>query len=181
MFDKLVELIIQWIEQLLPIVIIPSYEEGVRLSFGKFKKVLHPGIHFKIPFFDEILRQHVVVTTISLPAQSLYTLDRQNFVVKGVIKYKISDIKTFLLEVYDAKDAISDMTLSIIKNLIKSQPSEKCTDPDLDATLTKKARVEARKWGVDIQQVTLTDVAPIRSYRIINDVISNKLDQSKIS
>jgi regulator of protease activity HflC (stomatin/prohibitin superfamily) len=176
MFDKLVELIIQWIEQLLPIVIIPSYEEGVRLSFGKFKKVLHPGIHFKIPFFDEILRQHVVVTTISLPAQSLYTLDRQNFVVKGVIKYKISDVKTFLLEVYDAKDALSDMTMSIIKNIVISIPAEKCIDPELDVILTKKARVEAKKWGVEIQQVTLTDVAPIRSYRLINDINPHRPD-----
>lgn len=176
MFDKLVELIIQWIEQLLPVVIIPSYEEGVRLSFGKFKKVLHPGIHFKIPFFDEILRQHVVVTTISLPAQSLYTIDKQNFVVKGVIKYKISDVKTFLLEVYDAKDALSDMTMSIIKNIVISIPAEKCIDPELDTLLTKKARVEAKKWGVEIQQVTLTDVAPIRSYRMINDINPHKPD-----
>jgi regulator of protease activity HflC (stomatin/prohibitin superfamily) len=157
-------------------VIIPSYEEGVQLRFGKFKKVLHPGIHFKLPFGDEILHQHVVVTTLSLPAQSLYTLDKQNFVVKGVVKYKIADVKTFLLEVYDAKDALSDMTMSIIKNIVISIPAEKCIDPELDNLLTKKARVEAKKWGVDIQQVTLTDVAPIRSYRLINDVISNKLD-----
>lgn len=176
MFDKLVEILINWIEQILPVVIIPSYEKGVQLRFGNFKKVLEPGIHFKIPFGDEIIHQHVVVTTLSLPAQSLYTLDKQNFVVKGVVKYKISDVKTFLLEVYDAKDALSDMTMSIVKNIIISIPAEKCIDPELDNLLTKKARVEAKKWGVDIQQVTLTDVAPIRSYRLINDVISNKLD-----
>jgi len=29
---------------------------------------------------------------------------------------------------------------------------------------------------VDIQQVTLTDIAPIRSFRIINDSFLNKLD-----
>jgi regulator of protease activity HflC (stomatin/prohibitin superfamily) len=176
MFDKLVDLVINWIEQILPVVIIPSYEEGVMMRFGKFKKVLSGGVYFKIPFFDEILRQHVVVTTISLPAQSLYTLDKQNFVVKGVIKYRIADVKVFLMEVYDAQDALSDMTMSIIKNVVISSPAEKCIDPELDTILTKKARVEAKKWGVDIQQVTLTDVAPIRSYRLINDNFLNKLD-----
>lgn len=176
MFDKLIDLIVQWISDFLPVVIIPSYEEGVRLSFGKFKKVLRPGMHFKIPLVDEILRHHVVVTTLSLPAQSLYTVDKQNFVVKGVIKYKIADVKTFLLEVYDAQDALSDMTLSIIKNIVISLPAEKCIDPELDNLLTKKARVEAKKWGVDIQQVTLTDVAPIKSFRLINDTVVNKLD-----
>lgn len=176
MFDKLVDLIVNWIDQILPIVTVPSYEEGVLLRFGIFKKVLHPGIHFKIPFFDEIIHQHVVVTTLSLPAQSLYTVDKQNFVVKGMVKYKISDVKTFLLEVYDAQDALSDMSMSIIKNVIISLPAERCIDPELDNILTKKVRVEAKKWGVEIQQVTLTDVAPIKSFRLINDVATNKLD-----
>ena len=176
MLDKLFEFLSQWISDLLPMVIVPSYEEGVLLRFGKFKKVLYPGLHFKIPFGDEVIRQHVVVTTLSLPAQSLYTADRQNFVVKGVVKYKISDVKTFLLEVYDAKDALSDMTLSIIKNIVTSMTSDKCVDPELDNILTKKARVEAKKWGVEIQQVTLTDIAPIRSYRLINDSFLNKFD-----
>jgi regulator of protease activity HflC (stomatin/prohibitin superfamily) len=82
----------------------------------------------------------------------------------------------FLLEVYDAQDALADMTQSIIKNIIIASSLEQCIDPDMDNTLTKKVRAEARKWGVDIQQVTLTDIAPIRSFRIINDTILNKLD-----
>lgn len=176
MFDKLVELLTNWWIEIKPIVIIRDYEEAVLLRFGIFKAVLKPGIHPKIPFFDEVIDQHVVVTTLSLDAQSLYTRDKQNIVVKAVIKYKISDVKTFLLEVYDAQDALSDMSQSIIKNVIMSMTMEECTDMELDNTLTKKVRVEARKWGVEVQQVTLTDLAPIRSYRLINDNFLNKLD-----
>lgn len=176
MFDKLIEIITNWWLQLTPIIIIRDYEEAVLLRFGKFKTVLKPGMHFKIPLFDEVIDQHVVVTTLSLDAQSLYTLDKQNIVVKGVIKYKISDVKTFLLEVYDAQDALSDMSSSIIKNVIMSMTLDECTDSELDNVLTKKVRVEARKWGVEVQQVTLTDLAPIRSFRFINDSFLNKLD-----
>jgi regulator of protease activity HflC (stomatin/prohibitin superfamily) len=176
MFDKLIELLSEWWLQIIPFVIIRDYEEAVLLRFGKFKTVLKPGIHFKLPLFDEVIDQHVVVTTLSLDAQSLYTKDKQNIVVKGVIKYKISDVKIFLLEVFDAQDALSDMSQSIIKNIIMSMTMDECTDSELDNTLTKKVRVEARKWGVEIQQVTLTDLAPIRSYRLINDTFTNKLD-----
>ena len=176
MFDKLVELLTNWWIELKPIVIIRDYEEAVMLRFGVFKKVLKPGLHFKIPMIDEVIDQHVVITTLSLDAQSLYTMDKQNIVVKGVIKYKIGDVKTFLLEVYDAQDALSDMSQSIIKNVIMSMTLEECTDMELDNTLTKKVRVEARKWGVEVQQVTLTDLAPIRSFRLINDNFVNKLD-----
>lgn len=176
MFDKLIELLSEWWLQITPFVIIRDYEEAVLLRFGKFKSVLKPGIHFKLPLFDEVIDQHVVVTTLSLDAQSLYTKDKQNIVVKGVIKYKISDVKIFLLEVFDAQDALSDMSQSIIKNIIMSMTMDECTDSELDNTLTKKVRVEARKWGVEIQQVTLTDLAPIKSFRLINDTFTNKLD-----
>jgi regulator of protease activity HflC (stomatin/prohibitin superfamily) len=176
MFDKLIEIISHWWLQLVPFVIIREYEEAVLLRFGMFNRVMLAGIHFKIPLIDEVLDQHVVVTTLSLDAQSLYTLDKQNIVVKGVVKYKISDVKIFLLEVFDAQDALSDMSQSIIKNIIMSMTMEECTDSELDNTLTKKVRVEARKWGVEVQQVTLTDLAPIKSFRLINDNFVNKLD-----
>jgi regulator of protease activity HflC (stomatin/prohibitin superfamily) len=176
MFDKLIDLLVNWFSYITPAVIIPNYEEAVLLRFGHFKKVLGPGFHVKLPIFDEVISQHVVVTTLSLAPQSLYTKDKQNIVVKGVIKYKIADVKIFLLEVFDAQDALADMTQSIIKNIIISSPLEQCIDPEMDNVLTKKVRTEARKWGVDIQQVTLTDIAPIRSFRIINDTLLNKLD-----
>jgi len=176
MFDRLIDVITEWWAYLMPAIIIPNYEEAVLLRNGKFIKVLGPGFHMKLPVFDEVISHHVVVTTLSLPAQSLYTQDKQNIVVKGVIKYKISDVKIFLLEVFDAQDALADMTQSIIKNIIITTPLEECLDLELDNLLTKKVRVEARKWGVEIQQVTLTDIAPIRSYRIINDSVLNNLD-----
>ena len=176
MFDRLIDLLTGWFDHLIPFFLVRDYEEAVVLRFGKFHRVAKPGFHWRIPFIDEPMEQHVVITTLSLSPQSLYTKDKQNIVVKGVIKYRISDIKTFILEVYDAQDAISDMTQSIIKNIIMDKTMDECIDPEIDNTLAKKARVEARKWGVDIQQVTLTDLAPIRSYRLINDTIVNKLD-----
>ena len=176
MFDKLIDLLVQWWEMLNPFFIIRDYQEGVLLRFGKYKKNLLPGVHLKIPFVDEVMEQHTVVTTLSLPSQSLYTSDKVNLVAKGVIKYKISDIKTFLLEVFDAKDALSDMTQSIIKEIVMDKSLNECINSELDAILTKKVRVEARRWGVEIQKVTLTDLAPIRSFRLINDTFTNVFD-----
>jgi regulator of protease activity HflC (stomatin/prohibitin superfamily) len=176
MFDRLIDLISNWLEKIVPFFIVMEYEEAVVLRFGKFHKVAKPGLHFRIPIVDEFMTNHVVVTTLSLPPQSLYTKDKQNIVVKGVIKYRIADVQTFLLEVYDAQDALSDMTQSIIKNVVMDKSLEECIDTEIDNLLSKKARVEAKKWGVEIQQVTLTDLAPIRSFRLINDTVVNKLD-----
>lgn len=176
MFDKLIEILLLWWTNILPCVIIRYYEEGVLLRFGIFKKTLKAGIHFKIPVIDEVIEQHVVITTLSLPSQSLYTKDKQNIVVKGVVKYKIADVKVFCLEVYDAQDALGDMSQSIIKNVIMSIPLNDCIDQEIDNLLTKKVRVEAKKWGVEVLQVTLTDIAPIRSFRVLTDSGVNKIN-----
>jgi len=176
MFDKLIELFTRWWLDIAPFVIVKEWEEGIVLRWGRYNRILKPGIHFKIPVVDEAIIQHVVVTTLSLSTQSLYTLDKQNIVVKGIIKYKIGDVKVFLLEVFDAKDAVADMTESIMKSIIMSKSLEECINPDIDNQITKKARIEAKKWGVDIQQVTLIDIAPIKTFRLMNDTISNKID-----
>jgi regulator of protease activity HflC (stomatin/prohibitin superfamily) len=169
MFDKLFSLLAEFWSTIWPFNVIQEYQNGVLLRLGKFKKVLTPGLHFVIPFIDEVMVHHVVVTTINLPSQSVTTKDNKQVVVKGVIKYRISDIKVFLLEVFDAIDAISDMSESIIKRTIMDNDWEQCMSNELDDYITKKARHEAKKWGIEILTLTLTDLGQIRSIKLFND------------
>lgn len=176
MFDRLIDLITDFIDQINPYVIVRDYQNAVHLRNGRFKRVLLPGRHFKIPLIDEVLPQHIVTTTMNLPAQSLYTTDKQNIVVKSMVKYRIVDVKVYILEVFDATDVISDVTQAIIKKLVTVRNLQECVSHDLDSEITKKVRDKAKSMGVEIQQVTLTDIAPIRSYRLINDTSLNKND-----
>lgn len=171
MLDWLGNLLSQFWEKFIFLWIIKEYEEGVLLRFGKFRKVLKKGLHFKIPFADEILSTPVVPTTMPLGAQSLTTKDDKTVVVKGIIKYEIDDIKVFLLEVYDATSALDDMTRAIIKTAITDRTwVELSTNGnEIDKEITAKARSEASKWGIKIIKVTLTDLGKIRSYRLFTD------------
>jgi regulator of protease activity HflC (stomatin/prohibitin superfamily) len=169
MFDRLISLITDLWEQIVPWYIINEYDGGVRLRFGKFHKVLQPGLTYKIPFIDSILSHHVVWTTMNLPPQSLTTKDEKNIVVTAVVKYRIVDIKVFLLEVYDTIDAISDMSQAAVKRAIMAKTWDECKSEELDSELTKKARAEAKKWGIEIVTITLANLACIRSIRLFND------------
>jgi len=44
MFDKLIDLIVTFIHDILPIKIVNQWEEGVHLRAGKFKSVVKPGL-----------------------------------------------------------------------------------------------------------------------------------------
>jgi regulator of protease activity HflC (stomatin/prohibitin superfamily) len=154
---------------LLPFKVVNQTDEAVRLRFGKFKEVLKPGLHWKWSFADEILSHSVLWTTYSVPAQSLTTKDGKDVVVKLIIKYRIVDIQTFLLEVWDAIDAISDMTQGISFDIVKERTWDELHTLDLKPLITRKARLEAKRWGIEIETVTLSDLAKIRSIRLLND------------
>ena len=44
-----------------------------------------------------------------------------------------------------------------------------CKNNELDNLLSKKIRAEVKKYGVDVEQVTLTDIAKIRTIKLINE------------
>jgi regulator of protease activity HflC (stomatin/prohibitin superfamily) len=169
LLDRLIDFILTFFDQLLPFTVINQTDKGVRLRFGKFKEVLDPGLHFKISFADEIIKHTVLWTTMSLTSQSLTTKDGKDVVVKGIIKYKIADIEIFLLEVFDAVDAISDMTQGIIFDIIKEKTWDELQTIDLKPIITRKVRNEAKRWGIEVETVTLSDLAKIKSIRLLND------------
>jgi regulator of protease activity HflC (stomatin/prohibitin superfamily) len=173
MFDKLLEWLLSIINQLLPWFIIREYEEAIVLRLGKLKGHYKKGFYWKVPFADEVIEQHVVTTTLNLPSQSLVTKDGTNIVVKAMVKYKITDVQTFLLEVYDSIDAISDVAQGIVKDIVMSSTWDQCRDLEIDNTITKKVRVELKKLGVYIEKVTLTDIANIKTLRLINESTFN--------
>jgi len=169
MFDRLLDVILSFLDQILPVAVVNQTDKGVRLRFGKFKEVLNPGWHFKISFVDEVLKHTVLWTTISLTSQSLTTKDKKGVVVKAVIKYRISDIETFLLEVWDAIDALSDMTQGIIFDIVKEKTLEELQNSDLKPLISRKVRSEAKRWGIEVDTVTLSDFAEITSIRLLSD------------
>jgi hypothetical protein len=72
--------------------------------------------------------------------------------------------------VWDAIDAISDMTQGIGFDIVKGKTWEELQNEDLKKEISKKARVEAQRWGIEIETVTLSDLAKIRSIRLLNDL-----------
>ena len=171
--EKILEFLLSIINDVLPFYTVKQYEMGVILRGGKFLRVTNPGFHFKIPFFDDVIKSVVVVTTLTIPVQSITTKDNKDVVIKSVVKYTIDDIKSFTLNVYDAIDAISDTTQAIIKEQITTKTWEQCRNPNVDNEITKKLRTEVKRWGINIEKVTLTDIGIIRSIRLFNENIIN--------
>ena len=83
MFDKLIDLIVTFIHDFLPFKIVNQWEEGVHLRYGKFLKVVRPGLVWKRPFFDKLWVTPVISQTVNLSPQTVTSLDEKSVVLSS--------------------------------------------------------------------------------------------------
>jgi regulator of protease activity HflC (stomatin/prohibitin superfamily) len=167
MFDKLITIIQQFIHELIPVFIIDQWDEGVVLRVGKFLKIVRPGIYFKIPFIDSVWKHTIITQSIDIPPQSVTTADGKNVVVKGIIRFSIIDIKTFLTTITKPQDVLTDTTGGMIREIIEDTDWFNITD--IDKKLTSEVGKFVKRWGIKVEKVTLTDLQIANSIRIIQD------------
>lgn len=167
MFDKLIALIENFGEALLPFFVIDMWEEGIVLRAGKFLKTVKPGIYFKLPFLDTVWKHNIITQSIDLPPQSVTTADGFNVVAKGIIRFTISDIKLFLTTITQPTDVLVDTTGGMIRAIIEDTKWENIVD--IDKKLTLQVGRFVKRWGIKVEKVTLTDLQVANSIRVIQD------------
>jgi regulator of protease activity HflC (stomatin/prohibitin superfamily) len=167
MLDKLVDLLVRFSMDILPFVIVEQWNGAVQLRYGKFIKVLYPGIHFKIPFFDSIIECPVITQSVNLPSQTLTTLDDESIVLKSIIRYRVSNIQTYLLGVMHANDVLIDTTQGMIRDVVELTTWDDLVD--VNETITNKVKEYVVRWGIEVEAVTITDLGIVKSFRIFGD------------
>lgn len=167
MFDKLIDLMVTFIHDVIPFKIVDQWEKGVHLRVGKFLRVVDPGLAFKIPFFDQILVTPVITQTVNLSPQTVTSEDERSVVLSSIVRYHIHDVKKFLLGVMHANDVLVDTTQGIIRDIVEGC---KWSDLyDLGNVVTPEINDQVEKWGITVELVSFPDLGEIKTYRIITD------------
>jgi regulator of protease activity HflC (stomatin/prohibitin superfamily) len=166
--------------------IVQQAEVVVIERLGRFHAILHPGIHFVIPFFDhphevtwsfvqhDPVGKHVYryvknMSRIDLrenvydfPKQNVITKDNVTMEISALLYYQITDPKKAVYEINNLPEAIEKLTQTKLRDVIGSM--------DLDATLISRDFINAKlretldgatdKWGVKVNRVELQEVTP---------------------
>lgn len=167
MFDWLKDLLMAGYEWLVPFAVVEAYEEGVVLRFGKFHRTLSPGIHWVVPFgVERVITDEVVPRVINLNSQSLTTRDDKSVVVGGAVTLSILNIKKAMLNVKTVHQAVADSCCGVIGQAVHDSDWADLSGDKFIEELTGKCREYAKKYGISIERVQLTDLAKMRALRL---------------
>ena len=167
MLQQIIDFLVNFYQAIFPFFVVDAYQNAVVLRLGKFNRKVTPGFHWKWPVIEDVITEIIATTTLNGDFQSLTTRDGKNIVVRSVTKYHVADVEIFTIKVTDALDALGDIILGETKKIIISRTWEECRSELLDNEITKSVRREAKKWGVDVDSVTITDLALMRSIRLL--------------
>jgi len=141
---------------------IQQYERGVKFRFGKRKQgaAEQPGIHFMMPFVEEMIVLDLRTRAFDVPPQQILTKDSVSVNLDAVVYFHIVDpVKAACnVRVYDhSTRLLATTTMRTIlgtKTMDELLMDRENIAIDIYATMDEPVR----PWGVQIERVELKDV-----------------------
>lgn len=147
---------------------IDEWEEGVLLRRGKFSRTVGPGIAWHLPFeIDEITTQNVKPNSMALAEQVLTTQDGVKIVISAVLMWAIFDIYKCIVDVEDAEETLEQIAEGYVLDLVEETKWDDVRTKEFRKELKQRIQKQARKFGISVTTVKLSNLAETRVYRLI--------------
>ncbi len=170
MFDRLIDLMLQFVELFKFWHVVDPYEEALVLRLGKLQRHIVCGWHPIIPFgIERVMDEHIVPAVHVLENECITTTDGKTVGFRAIVTYRIRDIEKVLLEVEDGNHAVVDASAGEIAGVLRSSTWEEIRQPDILDKLTAAARKRGFKFGVEIMSVQLAGLTLCRAIRLMGE------------
>jgi regulator of protease activity HflC (stomatin/prohibitin superfamily) len=143
--------------------IVPQAKAGIVERFGRYQRTLNPGLTVLMPFVDRLkplidLREQVV----SFPPQPVITEDNLVVGIDTVLYFTVNDAKSSTYEVANPLQAIEQITVTTLRNVIGSLTLEQAlTSRDhINAQLRTVLDEATNKWGIRVNRVEIKSIDP---------------------
>jgi membrane protease subunit HflC len=139
---------------------ISPIEQAIVLQFGEYKHTIRePGLHFKLPFLDNLIRFDKRILSIDSVPEQITTTDKKRLVVDIYTRYKIIDPLLFYKRLHNELQAESKLS-SIIGSSLKSILGKTSFDvllSDKRSSIMEEVQEHVEK-SVSSMGITIVDV-----------------------
>ena len=142
--------------------IVAQYERGLIVRLGKYSATVGPGLHFLMPFVDEMIKVDMREKVINVDPQKVITKDNVSVTVDAVVYYKVVDPQRAEFEVQNFGYACTTLAQTNLRNLIGDRAlDETLVARDSINTSLRTVLDEATNvWGVKVTRVEVQKIDP---------------------
>ena len=145
--------------------IVPQGYEYTIENFGRFSKILQPGLHFLVPIVERIGQKvNMMEQVLDIPSQDVITKDNAMVRVDGVVFFEIQDPYAASYQIHDLYSGILNLVMTNVRTVIGSM--------EIDELLSQRDVINQRllsvvdeatiPWGTKITRVEIKDISPPR-------------------
>ena len=137
-----------------------EYERGVMFRLGRLLDTRGPGVVFKIPFVDQIVKVDLRTITLNIPPQEVITKDNVPVRVNAVAYFRIVDPQGAIVQVENFMVATSQKAQTTLRSVLGQHV--------LDELLSEREKINAilqeiideatGPWGIKVSAVEVKDV-----------------------
>src|SRR6202795_462023 len=131
--------------------------------FGRYTRMLQPGLNLVVPFADRVGRKmNVMEQVIDVPEQEVITKDNATVTVDGLAFFQVFDAAKASYEISSLEQAIIKLTMTNIRSVMGAM--------DLDQMLSHRDEINERllrvvdaavsPWGIKVNRIEIKDIVP---------------------
>ena len=136
-------------------------EKAIKFRLGEIVKIdYEPGLHFKLPFINNIKKFDARIQTMDAKPERFLTAEKKNVIVDSFVKWRIDNVATFYTTVAGDIDQANLRLDQIIKDAFRSEFSKRnikqliSTDRSaIREILTNNSKAVAADLGMEIVDV----------------------------
>ena len=145
------------------VTIVPMRHSYVIERLGKFSKVLEPGLHFLVPFFDHIAYKHEIREQVfDIPSQTCITQDNMQVEVDGLVYLKVTDPKKASYGIGNYRNAAVNLAQTTMRSEIgKLSLGHAFSERDLlNEKIVKEIDRASDSWGMKVLRYEIKNIRP---------------------
>ena len=169
MFDKLIDVIISLGTTTLPFSVINEYDAAIVMRFGIYNRTAKPGLLWKIPFVDRVMREDGRINYGATHPRSFVTKDGQTVTISGICRYKIFDAKAAILSQQKFPNSTWDGMYEAMSSLAQANTYDVVVSDSFADLFLDEVKEYNVPYGVEVISARLQDASKARNFRILKD------------
>jgi modulator of FtsH protease HflC len=151
---------------LFSVFVVDQREKAILFQLGEIVRAdLQPGIHFKVPFVNNVRRFDGRVQTLDAEPERYLTSEKKNVIVDSFVKWKINQVNLYYTTMGGDKRRANLRLSQIIKDGLRGAFGKRTIQDvvsgdrqEIMTLITKQANTEAAQFGIEVVDVRIKRV-----------------------